>query len=202
MYIGLDSRHTEKLQGIYARLNRARNSFYYASRGVGAFVRRYGHAASADTLYFTGIHRIGVQSAGTGQRLVLRGFDPAADRIDDVSGGVYLVAAGGEDSAGWSFSRLLEHWGRKHSSAAYVPYQTRSGHPPEYRFTSPVHLGEGTSFARFLRALAAGFVIYDPGSKVMAVGTSRPRVKARSQFRIGRNRLEHLYDQFTAEPIG
>lgn len=174
---------------------------YYGDKGVAAFVRRYGHVADGDTLYFTGSHRFGRICSSTNQILTLRGFDAEGSRIIDVQGGIYLVTSTGEDSAGWSFGRLLEHWGRKHASAVYVPYEIRDGEIREYLYTSPAELGEGTNFVRFLKALAAGLVIYDPGSKLSAVNTRRPKAKARSQFRIRRQNLVSLYDRFTAESI-
>lgn len=174
---------------------------YYGREGVGAFVRRYGHVKDGDTLYFTGTHRAGVVSESTGQRLDVRGFDAARGRISDVDGGIYLVDDTGSDSAGWSFSRLLEHWGRKHASAAYVPYVSRDTRGPEYSYTTPAELGEGTSFERFLKALVEGLVIYDPAPKVTAARSARPKTKARSQFRIGKRNLPRLYGRFVAEPI-
>lgn len=175
---------------------------FYGSSGVEAFVRRYGHVADGDTLYFTGLHRAGVACTSTGQKLTLRGFDASKARIVDVDGGIYLVGDDGEDSAGWSFGRLLQHWGRKHASVAYVPYQVRDRGGPQFQYTSPAMLGEGTSFEKFLNALTSGLVVYDPGPKVTAASTAKPKTKARSQFRILRKHLEQLYEKFNAEQIG
>lgn len=177
------------------------DSGYYANHGVGEFVRRYGHVADGDTLYFTGIHRSGAACAATGQTLTVRGFDALTGKITDVDGGIYLVTGGAEDSAGWSFSRLLEHWGRKHAAAAYVPCEANDSGDPAYRYTSPIMLGEGTRFEKLLNGLATGAVYYDPGSKVTDASTTKPRVKARSQFRIGRKNLAQLYDRFSEVPL-
>lgn len=177
------------------------DSGYYREYGVEAFVRKFGHATANDTLYFTGQHRVGVRCVGTGQRLILRGFDAKTGRIIDVEGGIHLVADDDSDSAGWSFGSLLDHWGRKHAAAAYVPYERQSGALPKYRYTSPVSLGEGTDFVHFLRALADGVVVYDPGSKVANAGTRSPKAKARSQFRIAKSRLVRLYNRFVDEDI-
>ena len=177
------------------------DSGYYANHGVGAFVRRYGHVADGDTLYFTGIHRSGVSCAATGQTLTVRGFDAAAGKITDVDGGIYLVTDGSVESAGWSFSRLLEHWGRKHAAAAYVPCEASDSGEAAYRYTSPVMLGEGTRFEKLLTGLSSGAVYYDPGSKVSDANSTKPKVKARSQFRIGRKDLAQLYDCFSSESI-
>jgi hypothetical protein len=174
---------------------------YYGGQGVEAFVRCYGHDAGGDTLYFTGIHRAGAVCDKTKQTLAVRGFDASSGKITDVNGGIFLVDDGDADSAGWSFSRLIEHWGRKHAAAAYVPCESNDGGDRAYRYTSPVMLGEGTRFEKFLAALATGTVYYDPGSKVEDASSTRPTVKARSQFRVGRKNLAQLYDRFTAESI-
>jgi len=174
---------------------------FYGSQGVEAFVRCYGHDAGGDTLYFTGIHRADAVCDKTNQTLAVRGFDASSGKITDVNGGIFLVDDGDADSAGWSFSRLIEHWGRKHAAAAYVPCERSEAGEAAYRYMSPVMLGEGTRFERFLAGLASGAVYYDPGSKVEDAGSTRPRVKARSQFRVGRKNLAQLYDRFTAEPI-
>jgi hypothetical protein len=177
------------------------DSGYYANHGVGEFVRRYGHVADGDTLYFTGIHRNGAACEATGQTLTVRGFDASTGKITDVDGGIYLVTDKAEDSAGWSFGRLLEHWGRKHAAAAYVPCEAKDSGDPAYRYTSPIMLGEGTRFEKLLTGFATGAVYYDPGSKVTDASSTKPKVKARSQFRIGRKNLAQLYDRFTREPI-
>jgi hypothetical protein len=177
------------------------DSGYYGREGGGAFVRKYGHAAPGDNFYFTGTHRAGMVCEPTGQRLTLRGFDAASGKITDVGGGIHLISAQGTESAGWSFRRLLEHWGRKHAAAAYVPYERSGAEPPEYRYNSPVLLGEGTGFEKFLEALASGLVVYDPGSKISDASTSKPRTKARSQFRIGKKHLAQLYRKFSSEPL-
>ena len=177
------------------------NAGYYGREGVMAFVRKYGHVADGDAMYFTGAHKAGVVCTSTGQKLTIRGFDAAAAKISDVNGGIYLVSATGETSAGWTFSRLLEHWGRKHASAAYIPYSTQSGARPAYHYDSPVLLGEGTNFTFFLKALAAGAVVYDPAPKIMGASTTTPKSKARSQFRISKKGLRQLYDHFVEEPL-
>lgn len=168
---------------------------YYGTHGVEAFVRKYGRQIENDVLYFTGIHRANVPCAVSGQTLVVRGFNVLANKIVDVNGGIELVDSARNVSAGWSFTRLIEHWGRKHASAAYVKYEKDPAALPRYRYLSPVLLGEGTDFVKYLAALLGGSVVYDPGSKVVAA-SSRPRVKARSQFRVPVQSLETLYSKF------
>lgn len=174
---------------------------FYGERGVEAFVRKYGHLTANGVLYFTGQHRFNVRCAGTGLRLMVRGFDAVSGKITAVEGGVFLVSDDGTDGAGWSFRRLLSHWGWKHAAAAYVSYDSEPGDLPRYRYKSPALLGEGTEFVRFLHALVDGVIVYDPGSSVTHAGLRSSRTKARSQFRISKSRLPRLYEQFTAEDI-
>jgi hypothetical protein len=171
------------------------DSGFYGEQGVTAFLRRYGRAVANDTIYFTGTHHVGVTCKTTGQHLAIDGFDERSGKIVKPGGGLHLVASDGTIAASWSFRRLLEHWARKHASAVYVPYSSRNDRK-EYRFESPVRMGEGTDFARFLAALASGKVCYDPAPKLERASTPRPRCKARSQFRIKPADLKELYASF------
>ena len=174
------------------------DSGYYGTHGVKAFVRKYGHDAGNDVLYFTGIHRVNEPCAKSGQILRLRGFDHLKRKIVDVGGGIELVDNRGEVSAAWTFEGLIDHWSRKHAAAAYVPYEKKAGAPPEYQYTSPVLLGEETEFPLYLAALHSGKVFYDPASKVMRASTANSSVKARSQFRMTIANLALLYKKFEA----
>lgn len=60
-------------------------------------------------------------------------------------------------------------------------------------------LGEGTDFNRYLSAMCAGLVIFDPGSKVMNASSPKSTVKARSQFRMSVKHLAELYQKFGPE---
>jgi MvaI/BcnI restriction endonuclease family len=171
---------------------------FYGTNGVRAFVGKYGRAAPNDVMYFTGTHRANMRCTSSGQLLTIRGFDVHTLKIVDVAGGIDLLDTKNQLAAGWSFARLIEHWGHKHAFAAYVPYATRNA-IPQYRFNSPVLLGEGTDFTLYLAAMMAGHVIYDPASKIVAASTLRSRVKARSQFRIPIRYLSMLYRKF--QPI-
>ncbi|MCX7513445.1 MvaI/BcnI family restriction endonuclease [Frateuria hangzhouensis] len=170
---------------------------YYGSEGVGAFVRRYGrHVAEKDQMYFTGRHYYDRPDTTTSMTLGLIGFDAAKGVITDAGGRIVLTDRNGSEAATWSYSQLLTHWNRKHASAAYVPYTSQRSSEPTYRYQNPVLLGERTDFAKYLSAIAKGFVAFDPGSKVDGLTTARPKVKARSQFRIPRERLPVLYESF------
>ena len=128
--------------------------------------------------------------------LAVRGFNPARNVIEDVGGAVELLTDTGDCAAAWSFGALLVKWNRKHAQAAYIPYQSEKDKAPAYRYFSPALLGEGTDFNRYLAALCAGLVIFDPGSKVMNASTEKSSVKARSQFRMSVKNLDGLYQKF------
>ncbi len=175
---------------------------YYGANGVEAFVRRYGRLTNAETLYFTGLHRVDQPCNASSLTLVLRGYDATSRTITDVAGGIELVDSTGLIAAMWSFKALISHWGRKHAFAAYVPFTVReTGGHREYMYASPVLLGEGTDFTLCLAALNLGAVVYDPGSKLTGLGTPRTKVKARSQFRVTKNALPGLYHTFEKVPL-
>lgn len=168
---------------------------YYALGGVEDFVRKYGVALEGDRMYFRGLHRFGVRCPTTRMTLSVIGFDIARGKMEGVEGGIELRDEAGELGAKWSFSRLIEHWGRKHAAAAFVPYKSRDVPSRAYKYLSPVLLGEGADFNRYLAQIVRGSVFYDPGCKIEAA-SGRPRTKARSQFRIAVAQLAPLYERF------
>lgn len=176
---------------------------FYGENGVGAFVKRYGREiAGKDQMYFTGRHYFGKADKTTSMTLGLVGFDAVDGTITDVAGRIVLTDSEGTEGASWSYSHLLTHWNRKHSSAAYVPYLSEQHGLPAYTYINPILLGEQTDFSRYLRAIANGSVVFDPGSKIDGVNSTRPRVKARSQFRVGRRRIGCLYERFEEYELG
>jgi hypothetical protein len=82
------------------------------------------------------------------------------------------------------------------NAAAFVPCKKNKPGEAAYRYFSPALLGEGTDFLRYLSALSAGKVIYDPDTKVMNASTAKPSLKHRSQFRIPVKHLDALYHLF------
>jgi len=170
---------------------------FYGENGVGAFVRRYGrNVEGKDQMYFTGRHYFGKPDRTTSMTLGLIGFDTTKGTITNVAGRIVLIDSAGTEGASWSYSHLLTHWNRKHSSAAYVPYSSSANEIPAYTYGNPVLFGERTDFARYLWALATGKVVFDPGSKIDGVDNPRQRVKARSQFRVPKRELPALYERF------
>lgn len=172
------------------------NGGFYGTHGVAAFVSKYGKPRPDGVTYFTGAHTVNTPCTSSGQTLRLSGYDPTTGKINNVSGGIQLVDAQGTLSAEWSFSHLINHWGRKHASAAYIPYTKSPLLPLQFHFKSPIFLAEGTTFDLYLRAMHNGQVIYDPGSKVTVLPTGKSVVKARSQFRTSMRHLNTLYKSF------
>lgn len=173
------------------------NGGLYGREGVESFVRQYGHeVAGKDQLYFTGVHRYGIENSTTALTLELKGYDAVAGKIVDVGGSIQLSNANGENTASWAFAHLLTHWNRKHASAVYVEYENNKATPPQYRYLSPVLLGKHTDFGKCLGGIARGKVVFDPGSKVDDASTTKSKVKARSQFRMNRGDLPDLYETF------
>lgn len=126
----------------------------------------------------------------------MRAFNPVKNVIEGASGAVELLTDEGSPAAAWSFGGLMIGWNKKHAQAAYVSYESEKEKAPAYRYFSPALMGEGTDLTRYLAALCAGRVIFDPGSKIMNASAAKPSVKARSQFRISVKDLSGLYQKF------
>lgn len=172
---------------------------FYRSDGVIEFVKVFGYpdvSGIEDRYNFGGVHRFDELCARTNLTLKLIGFDPDKKKITDVNGGITLVAENGVHAAIWHFSTLLEKWARKHAKAVYVPALSRKADNTQYWYGNVVALGTGTDFVKFLSAMAAKTVYYDPGIKVENISTAKPKAKRRSQFRIRGKDISSLYDEF------
>jgi hypothetical protein len=154
-----------------------------------------------DRLNFSSPHRFGIKNKNTGLTLSLIGFDAAARKITDATGGFSLIDDRGVEAATWHFASLLQHWNRKHAKAAYVPYTPRTSPRQQYHYADKVRLGEDTDFIRFLTALSEDKVFYDPGIKLEGISSPRPKAKHRSQFRIASSNLPDLYARMNIERL-
>jgi len=178
------------------------NGGYYKDHGAAEFVRLHGHPDGKGRLYFSGQHKCNVICAATGLKLKISGFDMKSAKITDPAGGISLTDSDGDNRASWSFAGLIGHWKKKHTNAAYISAEKRNTQGfNEYQYLSPVTLGETTDFAFFLKALDAGDIVYDPGTRI-DLGDGSPHVKARSQFRISPTKLSALYRTLTKEHLG
>lgn len=169
----------------------------YCDEGPEAFIRRYGYSDRRNRpnrLNFGGIHRVGQCHSTTGLELVLDGYNNVARKITNSSGAITLVDRCGKIAASWHFSKLIEHWTRKHAKAAYVPSKCELVPRRRYCYGDIARLAVGTDFLRFLDALAKGKVYYDPGLKLEEVSSTHAKVKRRNQFRIASRNIKALYE--------
>lgn len=170
---------------------------YYSENGPCAFVQKFGYAdkrGRLDRMNFGGIHRVGRLNATTSLTMRINGFDTTKGQITDASGTIALVSEDQQVAASWPFSRVLEHWSRKHTKAVYVPSIMRKDASRQYCYGHKVRLAQRTDSLRLLSAFATGAVYYDPGIKLEGVSTGRPRLKERSQFRIASKFIDSLYE--------
>jgi hypothetical protein len=178
------------------------NGGIYGEQGSEAFIRQYGYERADRSWYFTGVHKVGVLQKKTQLTLVLDGFDAEDEKILNVNGGINLIDSKGCVAASWSFTGLMNHWGRKHANAAYVRYEKHKIIPHNVRFLSPIQMGVGTSFTKFLGAMHDGSVIYDPAPKIEAPNSKGvTKVHPRSQFRTSVKKLAPFYDAFNPQRI-
>lgn len=171
----------------------------YADDGPEAFVRRFGYLdkmGRADRMNFGGVYSCvkGLHDT-TGLKLVLNGFDNVGlGKIRDINGSISLIDHNDVVAASWSFKNMMAHWNRKHAQAAYIP-SIFNKPPPQYAFGPKILLCERTDFILYLKAVALGYVYYDPGIKLENVSSTSPKIKRRSQFRIKHSNLVSVYHE-------
>ncbi|GGK64895.1 hypothetical protein GCM10007941_13800 [Amphritea balenae] len=171
---------------------------YYDLHGAKDFVLSYGYTNGGDRYDFTGRHLANLVCKKSGLTLIVNGFDPVNREMTNAAGFIGLLDSQDNVAASWSFSKLLEHWKRKHSKAVYIPSlasDVESGHRA-YHYGSNIRLFEGTNINMLLGAVLDKAIYYDPGIKVESVSAGG-KVKARSQFRIKSAELDCLYLQKT-----
>ncbi len=169
---------------------------YYKQFGAEAFVRKYGYPdilGRLDRLNFGGVHVSGERHPRTELTMKFLGFDEINGKIIDPRGGFALIDKQGNEAATWHFAGLLQHWNRKHAKAAYVPYLQQTDPLRLYSYGNTIRLCDGTDFIRFLKAMASGYVVYDPAIKVERASSAKPLTKRRSQFRIKSGNINSLY---------
>ena len=169
---------------------------FYADNGLIPFIQKYGYedTKQADKYNFNGCHLFNEKSKKTQLTLILTGFDQSTGKITNAAGYLALIDCDGQVAASWSFAKLLNHWKKKHNKAAYIPSSKEKGKDgPTYQYGNNVTLFSGTTFERFLRAIAAHHVYFDPGSRVNNLSTN-PEAKHRNQFRIKHKDLCKLYE--------
>jgi hypothetical protein len=170
----------------------------YVDSGPAVFTREYGYPDTAgrpDRINFGGCYRVGgTPHARTGLRLALDGFDPITQEMRG-NGAVILLDAHNTVAAGWSFTKLLDHWKCKHALAVYVPCEREPKPGVRYRYGNCVLRACGAQFRKVLLGFAHGLIAYDPGIKIEHHTTAAPKLKRRSQFRIASKYLGELYSE-------
>jgi len=178
------------------------NGGLYKDQGVEVFIRKYGYNdrnGKADRMNFGGVHLVGTRHESTELTMELSGFDAENGQITNASGAIVLLDKNDNETASWSFAKMMDHWKRKHAQAVYIPCMRQastSGKGYEYHYGKDVELGTGTYFEMMLAAMHSGTVYYDPGIKMEKASTQKPEIKRRSQFRMKHKHLDTLYTKF------
>lgn len=168
---------------------------FYKESGVNNFVRKFGYKdklGRENRMNFGGTHYVGTENPSTSLTMQLAGLNHNQLGFS-ADGAIELVNSTGDIAASWSYTKLLEHWKRKHSNAAYIPAISQATTPKQYLFCSPVYLGEGTDFSMYLQAMEQGIVYYDPGIKLVTDASGKETSKRRSQFRVRFKDVKTLY---------
>lgn len=171
----------------------------YAEQGVEHFVRKYGYRdrrGRDDRMNFGGTFRNRIRDKNTGLTLRVQGWNSESGAMIASDGAIELVDDYDNVAAGWAFADLIEHWGRKHARAAFVPCECLKNGVRQYRYADVVNLGVGSDFRLFLSAVASGTVYYDPGIKLENISRATVRTKRRSQFRMKASDLRQLYAEW------
>ena len=174
------------------------NGGYYRLHGASDFVRAFGYPdrkGVPDRMNFGGRHLAGKECSATNLTMNIEGFDFVNSLITDAKGAITLTDEKNVVAASWGFSKIMDHWKRKHSQAVYVPCVMRASQSGgrEYSYGSNVELGIGTTFEMFLSAIIEGKVYYDPGIKLENASSKNSKIKARSQFRVNHSNISSLY---------
>nr|WP_280634586.1 MvaI/BcnI family restriction endonuclease [Dickeya fangzhongdai] len=157
------------------------------------FMNSYGSSKKPERIDFTGMHKVSEYNQKTGLTLCIDGYDIHADKIIDPEGGIFLKNTSGIIAAGWSFSKIIDHWRRKHSKTCFVSYDKLSGEHPEYHFGPNVTLAEGNNIKKFISAFFTNKIYYDPGVNIK-YNNEEWRAKKRNQFRMKWKDVGDIYD--------
>ena len=162
------------------------------------FMNTHANRRQPQQLYFTAKHQTGIRNPETCLTLFIEGYDLEKKKITLSEGGYFLKNDNGEVAAGWTFSKLLNHWKNKHTKTCYVSYTNlKLEGSTYYQFGPKVSLAKGASIEKFLDALATGLVVHDPGCKyALDVNTGKWKQKKRNQFRVSAVNSACLFDEY------
>lgn len=176
----------------------------YIENGLYDFLERYATRKQETRLDFASIHRVNLQNEKTKLSLTIEGYDQEKGEIIDPDGGVMLRDHLGNLAAGWQFSKIIDHWKRKHSHTCFVSYTSlkEKGQVPKYQFGPLITLGKDTSLIHFVESLCKNIIYYDPGINMkLEYSTKYPQgrwiPKKRNQFRVKWKDIPSLYNNIT-----
>lgn len=167
----------------------------YADQGVLPFISKFGYPDKngvVDRRNVGGTFKYKQVSGATGLKLDLLGYDASNKKISDPDGGIALVSANHEIAAIWSYSKLIEHWKRKHAKTAYIP-SIRSVQPYKYLYGNEITLCKGTDFMLFLDAITKSKIYIDPAIKAENYSTPNCTIKRRNQIRVSFKDIPAIY---------
>lgn len=159
---------------------------------LGIFLEEYGRS-NGFRRDFTGRHLNGIFCGKSSLTLRMEGYDPERNEVVDPDGGLALRDRSGNLAAGWSFSKIISHWSKKHSQTAYVSYRKIDQDCQLFfQYGPEVLLCQGADINRFLAAMYGGTVYYDPGVN-QKFFHDRWHSKKRNQFRVAWKNIDGLY---------
>lgn len=158
------------------------------------FLQRYGTSIRQERIDFASIHRPNEYNRKTSLTLLLEGYDGDSRKIVDPDGGLNLRDNDGNLAAGWSFSKLIDHWKCKHARACYVHYKKSEDEAPKYHFGPIIRIAEGAGLEKFIHSIFERVVYYDPGINMKLVDGNW-KSKKRNQFRAKWANLVFLYEK-------
>ncbi|WOA54194.1 MvaI/BcnI family restriction endonuclease [Dickeya solani] len=157
------------------------------------FMNSYSSSQKPERVDFASIHKMSIYNEKTGLTLNLEGYDFSKQEIVNPEGGLFLRDSNGKIAAGWSFSKILDHWKRKHSKTCFVHYSVRKSEHPSYLFGPKITLADGSDIKKFMSALSASKIYYDPGVNIK-YHNGKAKPKKRNQFRMKWNDVGEVYD--------
>lgn len=162
------------------------------------FMSSHANRRNPEKLYFTAKHQLGIRNPETKLTLYIEGYDLQKKKITKSDGGYFLKNDNGEIAAGWTFSKLLNHWKNKHTKTCYVSYKDiQIEGSTYYHFGPKICLAQGASIENFLDALSKGIVVHDPGCRyALDSNTGKWKQKKRNQFRVSATNSAYLYDEY------
>jgi MvaI/BcnI restriction endonuclease family len=172
---------------------------FAAEEGTEKLVQKYGYIprdGKKDRKNFGGVYRNGDEYHHlTKVKLVLTGFKNG--KITSQNGQVALIDKRGVIVAAWTFEKIMAHWTRKHYKAVYVPSDKRPYRKKnQYKYLNTISIGINSRFVQFLTLLEEGRIYLDPALNIQKNENGKMKPKTRYQFRVHKDDLKDLYDEF------